>query len=183
MLIINLAEEEFYDSEKQMFFYTKPLTVRMEHSLISIAKWESIWEKPYLPVPGRAEGVSGYEEELSYIECMIIGNVPANAPPAILQNHNQEIANYIEKKHSATTIYRRDGLRPGPKPVITAELVYYWMVKFRIPFECERWHFNRLLMLIDVCNIKESEGSKRGKMSPRQSIDYIQKLNKARLGG
>lgn len=183
MLTIKLAEEEFYDSEKQMFFYTKPLKVRMEHSLISIAKWESIWEKPYIPVPGRAEGVSGYEEELSYIRCMIIGKVDEHAAPAILQNHNRAVASYIEKKHTATTIYRRGPQGRGSREVITAELVYYWMVKFGIPFECERWHFNRLLMLIDVCNIKESAGTKAGRMTNRQSIDHMMKLNKARRGG
>jgi hypothetical protein len=183
MLTINLAEEEFYDSEKQMFFNTKPLKVRMEHSLISIAKWESIWEKPYIPVPGRAEGMQGYEEELSYIRCMIIGEVDDYVPPAILQNHGRAIANYIEKKHTATTIYRRGPQGPPNREVITSELVYYWMTKFGIPFECERWHFNRLLMLIDVCQIKESANTKGGKIRGRQAQEYMMQLNKARRGG
>lgn len=183
MLTIKLAEEEFYDSEKQMFFNTKPLKVRMEHSLISIAKWESIWEKPYIPVPGRADGVSGYHEELSYIQCMIIGKVDEYVAPAILQNHNRAVASYIEKKHTATTIYRRDNSMRPSREIITAELVYYWMVKFQIPFECERWHFNRLLMLIDVCNIKESANTKGGKMRGTQAQQYMMQLNKARRGG
>lgn len=181
MLTLRLAEEEYYDSEKQMFIYTKPLKVRMEHSLISVTKWEGIWEKPFLPVPNRTEGMSGREEELSYIRCMIIGEVDEHVPIVIRQNHSTTLSSYIEKKHSATTIYRRVQERRRPQ-VITAELVYYWMIKFRIPFECERWHFNRLLMLIDVCNIKESEGTKRGKMSPRQASNYMQNLNRERMG-
>ena len=74
MLIINVEEQEFYDSKKEEFFNTKPFTVRMEHSLISITKWESYWEKPYLATPGITKGIFGPVEERHYFKCMIIGD-------------------------------------------------------------------------------------------------------------
>lgn len=182
MLTIEITELEFYDSEKQMFLYTKPVTVRMEHSLISIAKWEAIWKKAYLPTPGVVPGLSGMDEERSYVRCMTIGEVQEHIPAVILQNYGEVVREYIENPHSATTIHRRGIQRPN-RTVVTSELIYYWMLKFGIPFECERWHFNRLLMLIDVCNIKESQGTKAGKMSHRDSISHMMKLNKARKSG
>lgn len=183
MLKIDIAELEFYDSEKEMFIYTKPLTVRLEHSLISISKWEAIWESPFFPVKGIVDGMTGYDQEISYISCMIIGEVPDYIPTILIQNHRNEIREHIEKKHTATTINRRGPKQSFVKSVITSELIYYWMIKFNIPIECERWHFNRLIMLIDVCNIKESSGTKSGKLSTRQANEYMMKLNKARQGG
>jgi len=182
MLTIEITELEFYDSEKEMFFNTKPLTVRMEHSLISISKWEAIWEKAYLPTPGVVPGLSGVDEERSYVKCMIIGEVPEHIPAVILQNHGKALRNYIEKKHTATTIHRR-GPRRLNRTVVTSELIYYWMAKFSIPFECDKWHFNRLLMLIDVCNIKEASKGKGGKLSSREAAQYMMDLNRARKGG
>ena len=178
MLVIDVKEQEFYDSEKQMFFNTKPITVRLEHSLISIAKWESHWEKPYFPSSGRSEGVKGGDEEIHYIKCMIIGNVPDYIPRVLLESHSEELKNYIRKKHSATTIHRR-GKPAASRQIITVELIYYWMIKYAIPKDCEMWHFNRLLMLIDVCNIKESSG-KKGNLSSLESAKERSVMNKAR---
>ncbi len=183
MLTIKVEAQEFYDAEKNMFFTTKPMTVRMEHSLISISKWEARWEKPYLPVPGRTDGMNGNAEEISYLRCMIIGKVPPHIPTVLYNNYSTTITNYIDKKHTATTIHRMGGPRPS-KQVITTELIYYWMLKFGIPFECQTWHFNRLLTLIDVCSVKESQNSKKGKMNHFSSAKYRHQLNKARqMGG
>ena len=178
MLIINVKEQEFYDGKKEMFLYMKPITVRMEHSLISIAKWESFWQKPYLATPSVERGVFGHEEELYYIKCMIIGKVPNHIPGILLRDHTEKIKNYISKEHTATKIYRR-GSTPPSRQIVTAEVVYYWMIKFAIPFDCQRWHFNRLLMLIDVCNIKEASG-KGGTLSSIEAANYQHQLNKAR---
>ena len=182
MLIIKVKEQEFYDSKKEMFSRTKPLTIRMEHSLISIAKWESFWEKPYLGIPGITKGVSGLAEERYYLECMIIGNVPHYIPDILLQNHGEEVKTYIGKRNSATTVHRK-GVSPPSRQIITTELIYYWMIKFGIPLECQRWHFNRLLMLIDVCNVKEQSETKGGKFSSLESAKHRHALNKARRGG
>ena len=185
MLIIRVEEQEFYDSKKEMFFNTKPITVRMEHSLISISKWESVWEKPYLGTSGITKGLSGPAEERHYIECMIIGNVPDYIPDVLWQNYGEIIKKYINKRHSATHVYRK-GKRTPSRQIITTELIYYWMIRFGISLECQRWHFNRLLMLIDICNIKEQQASKDGKggrLSALDSAKYRQDLNKARRGG
>lgn len=181
MLILDVEEQEFWDSKQEIFFETKPIRVRLEHSLISIAKWEANWEKPYLPTPGKAEGISGKKEEIDYIRCMIIGgNVPEYIPSLLLNKYGEEIKEYIGKKHSATTIYRI-GSTPPARQVITSELIYYWMIKFSIPFDCQMWHFNRLLMLIDICSVKESEDSKNA-LTPAEAAKYKQDLNKARRG-
>lgn len=180
MLVINVSEQEFYDPKKEMFFKTDKTTVRLEHSLISIAKWESEWEKPYLATPNKSTGVSGYVEEVDYIRCMIIGKVSKNLPEVLLQNHGKEIKNYIRKKHSATTIHRGGPKRPNTK-VITAELIYYWMLKFGIPFECQQWHFNRLLMLIDVCNVKENK--EKSSLKGVDAAKHRHAINKARQAG
>jgi hypothetical protein len=183
MLIIKVEEQEFYDSRKEMFFNTKPTTVRMEHSLISIAKWESFWEKPYLATPGVTKGISGLKEERYYFKCMIIGDVPHYIPDILLQNYQAEIAVYINKRHSATMVYRK-GKSPPSRQIITTELIYYWMIRFGIPLECQRWHFNRLLMLIDVCNIKEQSADKKsGRLSSLEAASYRHELNKARRSG
>jgi hypothetical protein len=180
MLVINVEEQEFFDPKKKMFFQTKPIRVRMEHSLISISKWEAHCEKPYLATKGIVKGLSGYAEELYYIRCMILGDIPEYIPEILLQNHSKTIKDYISKKHSATTINR---LRPAPpsRQIVTTELIYYWIIKFGIPIECEKWHFNRLLMLIDVCNIKETP-KKDNKLSVAEANRYIKELNKKRRG-
>lgn len=181
MLIINVGEQEFFDQEKEMFFQTKPTVIRMEHSLISIAKWEAHWEKPYLKTENVVKGISGYAEEMYYIECMILGNVPTYIPEILFHNHGIEIKAYISKQHTATSIRRRMGNKAPSRQVITTELIYYWMIRFGIPLECQKWHFNRLLMLIDVCNIKETSG-KDNKLTTAEANKYITDLNKKRRG-
>ena len=183
MLTIKVEEQEFYDSKKEVFFKTKARTVRLEHSLISIAKWESHWEKPYLGTPGKVTGIQGIVEERYYLQCMIIGDVPDYIPELLQQNHAQEIKTYIGARRSATNVYRK-GASPPSRQIVTTELIYYWMIRFNIPIECQRWHFNRLLMLIDVCNVKEQAATKKGgKMSSIESANYRHQLNKARQGG
>lgn len=176
MLVIHVDEYEFYDGVNEVFFYTKAQDVKLEHSLISISKWEANFGKPYLP-SHLNEGMSGYHEELHYIECMIIGTVPEYIPRLILQNHKKEVVDYIASPNTATKIYRL-GDAPKSRQTVTSELIYYWMIKFGIPFECEKWHFNRLLTLIDVCNVKEN--SDKNKMSTMDSAKYRYHLNRAR---
>lgn len=181
MLIIKVEEQEFFDPKKEMFFKTKPAVIRMEHSLISISKWESHWEKPYLGTGNIVKGISGYVEEMYYIECMILGSVPTHIPEILFHHHAEEIRAYISKEHTATSIHRRMGHKAVSRQVITTELIYYWMIKFGIPLECQKWHFNRLLMLIDVCNVKETPG-KDNKLTTAEANKYITNLNKKRRG-
>jgi hypothetical protein len=181
MLTIKVEEQEFFDQQKEVFFQTKPVVVRMEHSLISISKWEAYWEKPYLKTENVVRGISGLSEELHYIKCMILGNVPEYIPEILFHNHGKEISEYIGKQHTATIIHRRIGPGPVSRQVITTELIYYWMIKFGIPLECQKWHFNRLLMLIDVCNVKETP-RKDNKLTTADANKYIRDLNRKRRG-
>ncbi len=180
MLIITVDEQEFFDQEKQVFFTVKPVTVRMEHSLISISKWEAYWEKPFLATTGVVPGMTGRLEEIYYIQCMMLGSPPLHIPEAIHNYYGAEISEYMDKKYSATTIHRR-GVQRTSRKIITSELIYYWMIKFGIPIECHKWHFNRLLMLIDICSIKEISG-KDNKMSPLDARKHMTDLNKKRRG-
>jgi hypothetical protein len=179
MLTIHVKEQEFYDEQKGMFFYAKPCTVRLEHSLISVSKWESVWQKPFLPNGRLAKGMSGRAEEQSYISCMIMGTVPAYVPELLYNNYLLEIKDYINSNQSATKIYRKSD-PPGGRQTVTSELIYYWMIKFSIPSAYEKWHFSRLLMLIDVCNVKENTG-KDSKLSAKAAAKHRHELNKARL--
>lgn len=182
MLTIDVGPQEFYIPETEEFITTKPITVKMEHSLISISKWEAIWEKPFLPTPGLVDGMSTVEEEISYIQCMMLHPVPDYIPPTLLRFHAKEIKEYMDRPYSATTIHRKGPQAPS-RAIITSELVYYWMSKFGLPFsECQKWHFNRLLTLIDVCTIKEQTNTKGGKLSSKESAAYITKLNRERRG-
>ena len=180
MLVINVGEHEFFDQRKQEFFSSDPITVKLEHYLISISKWESHWEKPYLRTKGIVEGISGYKEELYYIKCMLLHPVPRSIPQILYSQYGDRIKEYIGKKHTATTINRMRPQAPS-RHVITSELIYYWMIKFGIPMECQKWHFNRLLMLIDVCNVKETPRKDR-RLSVAEAHKYMNDLNRKRRG-
>lgn len=182
MLILNVEEQELYDPSSDIEFITsKAMTVQLEHSLISMSKWESIWCKPFLPVKGLVDGISNYVEELSYIECMTIGRVPSYTSQLIYKYHGNQVRDYIQHPATATTIYRHES---GPRrlKIVTTELIYYWMIRFNIPMECEKWHINRLLTLIDICNIKEKQAAGQGNMTPQQAATHMNKLNAMRLG-
>jgi hypothetical protein len=179
MLIIKVKEQEFFDEQKSMFFIARPITVRMEHSLISVSKWEANWEKSYFSSTTKHnEHSMNIREELDYISCMIIGEVPDYICRVLMQENLKEIREYINKPHTATTIYRT-GQGPLSRKTITAELIYSWMIDFGIPFECEKWHLNRLLMLIDVCNVRQDTG-KDGKMSAAEAAKYRHQMNRMR---
>ena len=148
----------------------------LEHSLVSISKWESKWHKPFI---GDKKDEKTVEESIDYIRCMTINK---NVEPEIFiylnKYYSQEIADYINDPYTATTFYemnKAEGQR-GEK-IITSELIYYWMVAYGIPFECDKWHINRLLALIKICSIKNSQDKK---MSPSAIRKQNASLNAAR---
>lgn len=178
MLEITIDKDEFFNPKTNEFIEIKPITIKLEHSLISISKWESIWEVPYLPVKGKVKGMHTKAHQISYIECMIIGKVPKNIPEVLYYNYSKQIHAYIDKSHSATTIHRR-GPEQESRQIITSELIYYWMAKFNIPIDCERWHLNRLLKLLEVYAIKETP-PKRNRVSRNEAINEMYRLNAER---
>ena len=172
MLTILVPETELYDEQKNEFIQIKEQTLVLEHSLVSIAKWESKWKKSYLSTKNKT-----YEETIDYIKCMTITK---NVNPLIYRSLNREalesINRYINDPMTATYFSERDEHPSGPS-IITAEIVYYWMISLNVPMECQKWHFNRLIALIKVCNIKNNPGRK---MSRREILTRNQALNEER---
>ena len=167
MLTILVPESELYDERNNEFIQIKEQTLVLEHSLVSIAKWESKWKKSYLSNNNKT-----LEETLDYIKCMTITK---NVNPLIYKSLNREaleaIHKYINDPMTATYFYDKEDKPSGPN-TITAEVVYYWMISLGIPMECQKWHFNRLIALIRICNIKSNSGKK-------MSISEILSRNKA----
>lgn len=172
MLDIIVPEKEFWDESREMFLKTKPVKLTLEHSLISLSKWESKWKKPFL---GKDDKTTA--EVLDYVRCMTINkNVPSYAYRALTSEHVNKITEYLNDKMTATTINRN--VRSNARSeIVTSEVIYYWMILNGIPFECEKWNLNRLLTLIEVCEIKNG-GTK--KMPRGDIIRQNAALNAAR---
>ena len=172
MLQIVIPEREFFDSVKQEFIYLKEQRLVLEHSLISISKWESKWKKPFLSKEGKT-----IEESRDYVRCMTLNkDVDPSVYTTLSQDVFQRINSYIEDSMTATW-FNDKNQKPGNGPVITSELIYYWMVAFKIPFECEKWHLNRLLTLIKVCELKNAP---KKKMKRKDIYAHNAALNAAR---
>ena len=163
---------EGWDEKTEQFVEAKWQTLQLEHSLVSLSKWESKWEKPFF---SRAEKTQ--EEILDYIKFMTISkNVDPEVYSHLSRDNIQEINKYIEAPMTATT-FSADKNQAKNREVITAELIYYWMIALNIPFECQKWHLNRLLTLVRVCNIKNQPSKK---MSKRDVMSRNAQLNAAR---
>ncbi len=182
MLRIDVLPKELYDERKQEFINTPHTVLQLEHSLISISKWESKWHKPFLQ---NSDHLSK-DEILDYIKCMTIspGNVKDEVYLSLSQKNINDITAYIQDPMTATWIGETDKRNPKPrsKEIITSELIYYWMIALQIPYEFEKWHLNRLLMLIRVCNAKneESTSKNKNKMSKRDLMSRNAALNAQR---
>ena len=170
-LVIKIPEREFYDNVKEEFVYSKGATLILEHSLLSISKWESKWHKPYLTKETKTE-----EEQTDYIKCMSLsGNIDDSVLSALGRKEKSQIMAYLEDPMTATTI--TDHNKKPSREIITSELIYYWMTALNIPFDpCQKWHINRLIMLIKICNAKNNPK----KMNKREVMMQNHALNKAR---
>ena len=158
MLELVIEPMEFWDEATETFIEIKGQTLRLEHSLVSISKWESKWHKPFLSDKEKTK-----DETIDYIKCMTLTqNVNPDIYNRINQEHIHKIKQYIEDPMTATTINRPKNGRPNREQV-TAELIYYWMIALNIPVEFQKWHLNKLLMLVEVCNIKNQPPKKMSK--------------------
>lgn len=158
MLRITIPAVEQWDEAKQEFIYTKEQTLSLEHSLVSLSKWESKWCKPFLTKQEKT-----FEETLDYIKCMTLTqNVDPEVYNYLTNGNIKEINEYIEAPMTAT-YFSDEKTSKISREQVTAELIYYWMIALNIPFECQKWHLNRLLTLIKVCNIKNQPPKKRSK--------------------
>lgn len=159
MLEITVPGVTLWDEVNEEFIETKDQTLKLEHSLVSLSKWESKWCKPFLSKKGKTT-----EETIDYIKCMTIGqNINPQVYSCLTPENIKQINDYIEAPMTATT-FAKNG-RSTSREQITSELIYYWMIALNIPFECQKWHLNKLITLIEVCNIKNSPPKKMGKQS------------------
>lgn len=173
MLTITIPELELFNEETNEFYTLDAVRLDLEHSLVSLSKWESKWEKPFL---GDKEKTT--EETLWYIRAMVITpDVPEEVFRRITSANIDDIHKYISAKMTATW-FREDTNPTGPHQVVTAEILYYNMIKLGIPFECENWHLNRLITLIRVINQKDAPPKK---MSPSE-LAKIKAERRAKYG-
>ena len=173
MLQIHIPGEEFWDETSEEFVAGPETTISLEHSLISISKWESKWHKPFMG----QEAPKG-DELMDYIKCMTITpNVKDEVYNRLTNKNIDDILKYINDPMTATTINERGMNNHRSREIITSELIYYWMVAMQIPFECQKWHINRLMMLIRICGIKNQPDKK---MSKRSTMQQNAALNAAR---
>lgn len=177
MLRIVIEGEETFDEETKTFDTLNDVVLDLEHSLISLSKWESKFQKPFLTHAKKSS-----DEVFEYLKAMI---VTPDVDPDVLYRCSQEtiykIQEYIDSNQSATKF----GMMPerrGSGETITAELIYYWMIAFNIPFECEKWHLNRLFALIRICNLKNSKPKKMSKHEIAARNRELNAQRRAELG-
>ena len=164
---------EGWDEEKEEFVEPEVKTLQLEHSLVSLSKWESKWHKAFLTKENKTP-----EETLDYIKCMTITqNVNPEVYDHLTQENIEQVNAYIENPMSATVINEEKNGSKAGREVVTSELIYYWMIALNIPSEYQKWHLNRLLTLIKVCNIKNTPPKKR---SRREIMSRNHALNEAR---
>lgn len=178
MLRVTIPATERYDEENEEFINTKEQTLQLEHSLVSLSKWEAKWKKPFL-----SKDIKTHEETVDYIRCMTITqnvdpNVYDNIPDSVITKVNE----YISDPMTATWFNEKNakGKGGGSSEQTTSELIYYWMISFNIPFDCQKWHLSRLMTLIKVCEAKNQPSKK---MSRRETANQYRALNAARRKG
>ena len=172
MLQITIPGIELWDESREIFTQTKEQTLQLEHSLVSLSKWESKWGKAFLSKQEKT-----YEETIDYIKCVTITqNVDPNVYNHLSKSIIDKITEYIEAPMTAT-YFSKEQSSGNSREQVTSELIYYWMIALNIPFECQKWHLNRLLTLIRVCNIKNQPPKK---MSKRAIMSRNAALNAAR---
>lgn len=172
MLRITIPSQELWDERKCEFVYTKEQNLSLEHSLVSLSKWESKWGKAFLTKKDKS-----FEETIDYIKCMTLTqNVDPDVYNYLTDENLQQVNKYIEAPMTATYL-SEDKQSATNRETVTSELIYYWMIAQNIPFECQKWHLNRLLMLIKVC-VRKSQPPKR--MSKRALMARNRALNASR---
>lgn len=172
MLQITVPAADLFDERTNEFIVTKEQTLQLEHSLVSLSKWESKWNKAFLSKKDKTN-----EETIDYVRCMTLTkNVDPNVYRCLTPQNIEAIQEYIAAPMTAT-YFHDEKIMGRSRDTVTAELVYYWMISCNIPFECQKWHLNRLFALIKVCSIKNAPPKK---MSKGEIMRRNRALNEAR---
>lgn len=177
MLLIKIPlTPEMWDEVNEVFVEPTFQTIQLEHSLVSLSKWESKWCKPFLAQQEKTD-----EEVMDYIKCMTITqNVHPEVYNKLSEENVRQINDYIEAPMTATTFSKQE-VKKFSREVVTAELIYYWMIALNIPFECQKWHINRLLTLIRVCNIKNQPPRKKNRTESANSYAALNASRRKQL--
>lgn len=180
MLTITIPAAESFDEATNTFISSDEVTLHLEHSLVSLSKWESIYEKPFLGDESKSD-----DEVLGYVRAMSKVDHPPEVFQRLSNDHVNQINSYIEAKMSATWFSERPaapGKAPAPnRKVVTSELLYYWMFSLSIPLECENWHLSRLFTLIKVFNQENAPKEKMGKKDLASRNQMLNAQRKAKL--
>ena len=172
MLRLKISKKELWDEKTNLFIEVPECEIQLEHSLVSLSKWESKWHKSFL----KEKLESNTEEALDYIRCMTITqNVNPNVYLYLSNEEITKISDYINDPMTATTFSNNETSRSNE--YVTSELIYYWMIAYGIPYQYEKWHLNRLITLIRLCQIKNSPTKK---MSRNDVINKYAALNAQR---
>lgn len=172
MLQLTIPDSEYFNERTNEFVQVKGRAIQLEHSLLSLSKWEAKWQKPFLrETPEKTE-----EEIIDYVRCMTLTqNVDPNVYLNLSDENIEAINAYISSPMTAT--WFNDKNNKINREIVTSEIIYYQMIALNIPFECQKWHLNRLLTLIRVCSIKNAP---QKKMSKRDVLRSNRELNAAR---
>lgn len=167
-----------FDEELCKRVRTKDVTLQLEHSLVSISKWESKWKTHYI----NNDKITP-EMSIDYVRCMTISqNVDPKVYNMLTEKNMKEITDYINDPMTATTFKNRPG-QGQSRSIITSEIIYYWMTTQGIPFDpCQKWHLNRLLTLIRVCDEKNAPKKKMGKSEAAAQRRNLNAARRARMG-
>jgi hypothetical protein len=179
MLTITIHGKDMFDEETQTFSTVDSLVLELEHSLVSLSKWESKWQIPFLSKNEKTD-----EQLFDYLYMMVL--TPGVGREDLMKLTSEQIAEiqeYIQSPQSATTFNEYADKAPaGRGEIITAELVYFWMVTAGVPFECQHWHLNRLFSLLRIYNIKNSKQKPMSKGEIARRNRDLNAQRKAQLG-
>lgn len=176
MLIIEVPLKEDVN-EKREFVVVQSVKLEMEHSLATLSKWESFFEKSFLATEEKTA-----EETMWYIGAMTLTpNVPPEVFAKLSEQNVEDITQYIKAPMTATTFHDPENTKPN-REIITAEIIYHWMLHYNIWLECEHWHLNRLLALIRTCSAKNAQPKKMSRRDMISQRDALNAKRKAELG-